>query len=125
MKIYRPMSSPESTPAERVKALKDAKELMSGNAPGGIVGAFGGSKQAPGTGAEVITGFMRLADYITTGHAYEDNRPKASASSLEGAGILIIPSIIRIDNDDAGESVNDAMNDINKTNEEEGSDNDK
>lgn len=67
-----------SHPHERLQALKDAKELMSGNGSnGGIIAAFAGNtKAAPGTSAEAIDGFIRLAEYITTGHDYADTHPK-------------------------------------------------
>lgn len=64
-----------STPTERLQALKDAKELMSGGGPGGIMAAIGGTKTTPGTSIEAISGFLRLAEYITTGHDYLDTHP--------------------------------------------------
>lgn len=66
-----------STPAERLKALQDAKDLMSSSGTqGGLTEAFfGRTKSAPGTSSGVIDGFLRLAEYITTGHDYADTHP--------------------------------------------------
>lgn len=91
MKIYRKLDAPDSTPKERLEALKASKDLMSGNGSGGIMKAIAGdTKQAPGHGAESIDGFIRLADYITTGHDYRDNHPNAKHMS---SGVLIMPTI--------------------------------
>lgn len=65
-----------STPDERLEALKEAKTLMSGNEATGGFGAMLGSKSAPGASADAIDGFIRLAEYITTGHDYRDTHPE-------------------------------------------------
>lgn len=65
-----------STPAERLQALKDSKDLMSGAQPGGFSALFASSGSTPGHGNDAIDGFLRLADYITTGHDYLDTHPK-------------------------------------------------
>lgn len=66
-----------TTPEQRLQALRDAKELMSGNGNnGGVIAAIAGNaKAAPGTSVEAISGFLRLAEYITTGHDYLDTHP--------------------------------------------------
>lgn len=65
-----------STPAERLAALQDAKKLMSGAEPGGFAALFSASAPTPGPGREAIDGFIRLAEYITTGHDYKDTHPE-------------------------------------------------
>lgn len=66
-----------STPAERLQALQDAKDLMSSSGTqGGLTEVFfGKTRSAPGASTEVIDGFLRLAEYITTGHDYQDTHP--------------------------------------------------
>jgi hypothetical protein len=65
-----------STPAERLAALKDAKELMSGAKPGGFGALFADGPAGPGSSTTAIDGFIRLAEYITTGHDYKDTHPE-------------------------------------------------
>lgn len=66
-----------STPADRLQALKDAKELMSKENATGLMAAFGApTKSDPGSAVPVIDGFIRLAEYITTGHDYRDTHPE-------------------------------------------------
>lgn len=90
MRTYRKLDTPDSTPEERLQALKDSKGVMSGSTPVGIMGMFGGTKATPGHGTEAIDGLMRLADYITTGHDYRDNHPNAKHMP---SGLLIMPTI--------------------------------
>ena len=73
-----------STPDQRLQALKDAKDLMSSNGnKGGIMTAFvGENKTAPGASHEVITGMIRLGEYITTGHDYSDTHPFGKARPI-------------------------------------------
>lgn len=74
-----------STPAERLQALQDAKDLMSSSGTqGGLTEAFfGRTKSAPGTSTEVIDGFLRLAEYITTGHDYKDTHPEGKRRPIQ------------------------------------------
>ena len=66
-----------STPADRLQALKDAKDLMSKENATGLMAAFGApTKSDPGSAVPVIDGFIRLAEYITTGHDYKDTHPE-------------------------------------------------
>jgi hypothetical protein len=66
-----------STASERLQALRDAKDLMSGTEAGGVGAAlFGPTKTTPGASAPAIDGFIRLAEYITTGHDYRDTHPE-------------------------------------------------
>ncbi|QWY82793.1 hypothetical protein PP641_gp053 [Arthrobacter phage SilentRX] len=64
-----------STPADRLQALKDSRELLTATPGESKPAIFGGGSvetvYAPET-AEMI----RLAEYITTGHDYADSHPK-------------------------------------------------
>jgi hypothetical protein len=71
-----------STPADRLRALQDAKKLMSGAEPGGFAAMFTASASTPGPGREAIDGFIRLAEYITTGHDYKDTHPEGKRRPL-------------------------------------------
>ncbi|ALY10588.1 hypothetical protein FDH86_gp053 [Arthrobacter phage Tank] len=65
----------DSTPAQRLQALKDARDLVAGEAPkSGLVAAFG-SDAPKGAGATSAEALIRLAEYITTGHDYADTHP--------------------------------------------------
>lgn len=63
------------TPAERLQALKDARDLVAGEpAKTGLVAAFG-TIESRGAGATSTEALIRLAEYITTGHDYDDTHP--------------------------------------------------
>ena len=74
--MYVELPAVTVTPAERLQALKDAKQLMSGHESSGAFGSMFSSKAAPGASADAIDGFIRLAEYITTGHDYRDTHPE-------------------------------------------------
>lgn len=79
--MYNELPSVEtSTPAERLQALKDAKELMTSSPSGGLASAFIG-EQKPGVGGKpsAITSLIRVAEYISTGHDYRDTHPTGEA----------------------------------------------
>jgi hypothetical protein len=63
-----------STPAERLQALKDAKELLAGSPEVTKGGIFGGDSTKPRDVFDT-TEALRLAEYITTGHDYKDTHP--------------------------------------------------
>lgn len=63
-----------STPAERLAALKDAKELMAGTPETSTGGIFGGATTKPRDFFDTAEA-IRIAEYITTGHDYKDTHP--------------------------------------------------
>lgn len=70
-----------STPAQRLQALKDARDLMQGTpASGGMVQAFSGTSATTGLGGgeESVSSAIRLAEYIVTGHDYADTHPSGA-----------------------------------------------
>lgn len=64
-----------SIPDQRLQALKDAKELLSGSPVVKSGGPFSGSNTEP---QDVVSPaeMIRMAEYITTGHDYRDTHPK-------------------------------------------------
>lgn len=71
-----------STPAERVQALRDARELLTAQ-PGETTGTIfgGGGKEA--VYAPAPDELLRLAEYITTGHDYADTHPVGKRRPIE------------------------------------------
>jgi hypothetical protein len=114
-----------ATPAERLQALNDAKALMSGNESSGSFGSLFATKSAPGAGATAIDGFIRLAEYITTGHDYKDTHPEGkrrpiirnitNVTVMAPSGIVpdqedIEHLLHHVENGDFAEFVRDMMN---------------
>lgn len=90
-----------TTPEQRLQALKDAKDLMSGSTTGGVISAIAGSqKSTPGTSIEAISGFLRLAEYITTGHDYLDTHPEGKRRPIVNNTSITVVAPPSFDEDD-------------------------
>lgn len=81
--MYNELPSVEtSTPAERLQALRDARDLVAGESPkGGFFQTLAGDngKSGAGTEGKAVTALIRVAEYITTGHDYRDTHPTGEA----------------------------------------------
>lgn len=62
------------TPASRIVALRESKELMKGEPEVSTGSIFGGSSTKPGAKGEAMD-LIRLSTYIETGHDYLDTHP--------------------------------------------------
>jgi hypothetical protein len=65
----------DSTPEQRLEALKAAKDLMAGSPETTTGGIFGNSTTKPRDYFDA-TEAIRIAEYITTGHDYRDTHPE-------------------------------------------------
>lgn len=64
-----------STPAERLQALKDSRELLLSEPGESKSTIFGGGSTEARYAPETFE-MIRLAEYITTGHDYRDTHPE-------------------------------------------------
>jgi hypothetical protein len=71
-----------STSEERLQALRDAKAILAGTE--GITKAFFGDAQKGGSQYPDPYPLFRVAEYITTGHDYNDTHPKIEDGEVSG-----------------------------------------
>lgn len=71
-----------STPAERLQALKDSRDILASKPEEVKPTIFGGgsAKHAPAPAPEDM---LRLAEYITTGHDYKDTHPEGKRRPIQ------------------------------------------
>lgn len=130
--MYVELPAVTATPAERLQALKDAKELMTGTPEISTGGIFGGNTTKPRDFFDADEA-IRVAEYITTGHDYKDTHPVGKRRPVikQVANVTVVapPGIPEeeiehflhhVENGDFADFLKDAMNAHTETAEGDG-----
>lgn len=73
--MYLEIPAVEGTPASRIEALRESRDLLKEEPATSKASMFGGESHNPGSVAGP-TALIRLATYIETGHDYKDTHPE-------------------------------------------------
>ena len=95
--MYVELPAVTATPADRLQALKDAKQLLVGS-PKTTTGFFAGSVEP--TDAVDPDNMIRVAEYITTGHDYKDTHPDGKRRPIIRTTNVTVMAPVGVDTED-------------------------